>query len=305
MASGSALIFHFPELAEQHLRDHRRPQRLEPVDRLGPGAVDAEFVRVVARYPVPMPSLRALTKRPRMLATGWAVRARYFVPTPVPADYPDATAETIRRVRRHTMTSPARLASLIDGVEHVLAAGVPGAFVECGVWRGGSMMAVALTLLRNGADDRDLYLFDTFAGMTEPTAEDVDSAYDGYSLRRMFQRRTNWSGVPASEVAAAMASTGYPMERVHLVEGPVEETLPSAAPDPIALLWLDTDWYRSTQHEMEHLYPRLTAGGVLVLDDYGHYEGARRAVDEYFAAHGDPLLLHRVDYTGRIAVKPR
>ena len=92
--------------------------------------------------------------------------------------------------------------------------------------------------------------------------------------------------------------TGYPPERIHFVRGPVEETLPAGAPDEIALLRLDTDWYESTRHELEHLYPRLAAGGVLLVDDYGHWEGARKAVDEYFADHGDrpaagPHRLHR------------
>jgi hypothetical protein len=246
--------------------------------------------------------LRRLTRRPRMLARGWAHRAAYVLPPPLPADYDDATARTIVRVRRHTMTSPARLEALIRAVEHVVAADVPGDIVECGVWRGGSMMAVALTLQRLGAE-RELHLFDTFTGMPEPTAQDVDSAYDGYSLARMWRRRTNWIGVPAGEVERAMASTGYPRERVHLVEGRVEDTLPARAPERIALLRLDTDWYASTRHEMEQLYPRLSPGGVLVLDDYGHYEGARRAVDEYLRAHGEHLLLQRIDYTGRIAIR--
>lgn len=250
-----------------------------------------------------MTMLRDLTRRPRMLATGWAARAQHFLPPPLPADYGDDTVDVIRRVRRHTMTSPARLEALIAGVEHVVAARIPGAFVECGVWRGGSMMAVALTLVRLGETDRELVLFDTFSGMTEPTGEDADSPYDGYSLARMWRRRTNWSGIPASEVRAAMASTGYPMERVRLVEGPVEQTLPAAAPEQIALLRLDTDWYSSTRAEMEHLYPRLVHGGVLVVDDYGHYAGARQAIDEALAARGEHLLLHRIDYTGRIAVR--
>jgi O-methyltransferase len=250
-------------------------------------------------------TIRSLTRKPRMLAKGWFARARYFVPPPLPADYEDDLATTIARVRRHTMTSPQRLAALIDGVEHVARAGVPGAVVECGVWKGGSMMAAALTLVRLGATDRDLYLFDTFqGGMTEPTPEDEDSAYDGYSLRAMWERRTNWIGVPVEEVRDAIASTGYPMGRVHLVEGPVEETVPERAPERIALLRLDTDWYASTRHELEHLYPRLESGGLLVLDDYGHYAGARRAVDEYLTAQEARLFLHRIDYTGRIAVKP-
>jgi hypothetical protein len=109
--------------------------------------------------------------------------------------------------------------------------------------------------------------------------------------------------VAAGEVRAALLSTGYPAERVHLVEGRVEDTLPAAAPDAIALLRLDTDWYAGTKHELETLYPRLSPGGVLILDDYGHYEGARRAVDEYFADAGGRPLLSRIDYTGRVGVK--
>jgi hypothetical protein len=243
-----------------------------------------------------------------MLATGWLARVRYFVPPPLPADYDDETVATIKRVRRHTMTSPARLEAMIAAVRHVVRADVPGAIVECGVWRGGSMMGAALTLRQLGATDRELFLFDTFSGMTPPTPEDVDSAYDGFSLSRMWERRRrgdmNWIGVPAAEVRAAMDGTAYPRDRVHLVEGPVEETVPDQAPERIAVLRLDTDWYASTRHEMEHLYPRLVPGGVLLLDDYGHYAGARRAVDEYFAAHGPPPLLQRLDYTGRIAIKP-
>jgi O-methyltransferase len=251
--------------------------------------------------------VRRCTRRPRMLARGWAHRLAYIVPPPLPAAYDDAVVDTIVRVRRHTMTSPARLEALVNAVAHIVSSRKPGALVECGVWRGGSMMAVALTLLRLGDTDRDLYLFDTYSGMTEPTADDVDSPYDGFSLSRMWERRRrgdmSWIGVPLDSVRAAMASTGYPAERVHFVEGPVEETLPAAAPREIALLRLDTDWYASTRREMEQLYPRLVAGGVLVLDDYGHYPGARRAVDEYLAAHGEHLLLQRVDYTGRVAVK--
>jgi O-methyltransferase len=245
----------------------------------------------------------------RQLAVGWWSRLRHFLPPLMSPDYGPELEDTIKRVRRHTMTTPRRIAALCDGVEHAVRAGVPGAVVECGVWKGGSMMAAALTLMRLGATDRDLYLFDTFEGMPPPTEEDVFSAYDGYNPMRHWRRRrreggtSSWHHVPAGEVRRAVLSTGYPAERVHLVEGRVEETLPGAAPAEIALLRLDTDWYESTRHELEHLYPRLSPGGVLILDDYGHYEGARRAVDEYFAAAGERPLLSRIDYTGRIGVK--
>jgi hypothetical protein len=245
----------------------------------------------------------------RQLATGWLSRLSYFLPPLLSPDYGPELERTIRRVRRYTMTTPRRIAALCDGVEHAVRTGVPGAVVECGVWKGGSMMAAALTLIRLGATDRDLYLFDTFQGMPPPTEEDAFSAYDGYSPMRHWRRRrrdggaNSWHYVPADEVRAAVLSTGYPAERVHLVEGRVEETLPTAAPGEIAVLRLDTDWYESTKHELVHLYPLLSPGGVLILDDYGHYEGARRAVDEYFDSAGGRPLLTRIDYTGRVGIK--
>ncbi len=176
----------------------------------------------------------------RQLAVGWLSRLGYFLPPLMSPDYGPELERTIRQVRKHTMTSPRRLAALCDSVAHVVRAEVPGAIVECGVWKGGSMMAAALTLIRLGATDRDLYLFDTFAGMPPPTAEDVFSAYDGYNPVRHWRRRqkdsglNTWHYVPVDEVRAAVLSTGYPAERVHMVEGRVEDTLPAAAPDQIA-----------------------------------------------------------------------
>jgi O-methyltransferase len=242
-------------------------------------------------------------------AVGWLARLSWFLPPLLSPDYGPEIERTIRQVRRHTMTTPRRIAALCNSVEYVVGSRVPGAIVECGVWRGGSMMAAALTLLRLGATDRDLYLFDTFRGMTPPGEEDVFSAYDGYSLTRRWRRRqrddgvNEWHYVRAERVHAALLSTGYPADRIHLVEGRVEDTLPERAPEPVAILRLDTDWYRSTKHELEHLYPRIAPGGVVIIDDYGHYEGARRAVSEYLAESGERLLLNRIDYTARVGVK--
>ncbi len=100
-----------------------------------------------------------------------------------------------------------------------------------------------------------------------------------------------------------MLSVGYPENRVHFVKGPVENTIPEHAPKGIALLRLDTDFYSSSKHELVHLFPRLASGGVLLLDDYGHWEGQRIAMDEYLAETGIPILLNRLDYTARIGVK--
>jgi O-methyltransferase len=223
-----------------------------------------------------------------------------------PFDFDEADKELYRRVGPYTMTTPPRVYALVRAVEYVVARGVPGAIVECGVWRGGSMMAAALTLLRLDAADRELYLYDTFAGMPPPT--DVDTTRSGERAADLLAEGDEeshiWAIASLADVRDAVLSTHYAQERIHFVEGLVEDTLPATAPDQIALLRLDTDWYSSTKHELEQLYPRLAPGGVMILDDYGHWQGARQAVDEYLAANRISLLLNRVDGTARIAVKP-
>jgi O-methyltransferase len=223
-----------------------------------------------------------------------------------PVDFGEHDIEICRRVAPYTMTTPPRLYALIQAVEYVVSRDVPGALVECGVWRGGSMMAAALTLLRRGVTHRELYLFDTFSGMTAPT--DVDLKPSGERAADLLETEEKdadvWAIASLDEVREAVLAVGYPAERIHFVQGPVEETLPGAAPAEIALLRLDTDWYESTKHELVHLYPRLARGGVLILDDYGFWQGARRAVDEYFGEQSEPLLLNRIDHTGRIGLRP-
>lgn len=218
-------------------------------------------------------------------------------------------APIMERCRRFTMTSVERMYALYKAVEYVVAADIPGAIVECGVWRGGSVMVALSTLAALGRVDRDVYLFDTFEGLPRPDTEvDVDMfgnrAIDGWTPHSRGGERSNWAYAGLEDVRANVASTGYPQERVRFIKGMVEDTVPAEAPDRIALLRLDTDWYSSTKHEMEHLYPRLSKGGVLIIDDYGHFLGARRAVDEYIAERRIPILLQRVDYTGRSAIKP-
>ena len=227
-------------------------------------------------------------------------------PHAFPFDFDEADKELYRRVDSYTMTTPPRVYALVRAVEYVVARGVPGAIVECGVWRGGSMMAAALTLLRLGVTERELYLYDTFAGMPPP--EEADTTRSGVRAADLLAQEDEdshiWAIASLPDVRAAVLSTRYPEHQIHFVEGLVEETLPATAPEEIALLRLDTDWYRSTKHELEQLYPRLAPGGVLILDDYGHWQGARRAVDEYFAESRITLLLNRVDGTARIGVKP-
>ncbi len=211
------------------------------------------------------------------------------------ADLSSQQHALFERVRPYTQTSRERVTTLADAVRYVVNRGIPGDFVECGVWRGGSSMAIAITLLELGSSHRELWLYDTFTHM--PPAGEWDRDHTG----GVMSREEPWPSASVEEVQAAVASTGYPRDNVHYVEGMVEQTIPDAAPDRIALLRLDTDWYSSTRHELAHLYPRLAPGGVLIIDDYGHFAGARKAVDEYFTR--DPVLLIRVDYTCRMAIK--
>jgi Macrocin-O-methyltransferase (TylF) len=178
------------------------------------------------------------------------------------------------KCREYTMTSWERLYALYKAIYYIVENRIPGDIVECGVWRGGSMRLAAMTLLSLGINDRTLYLYDIFEGMTAPDAElDVDvhgnRAIDDWS--QIKRRDVKWSYAPIEEVRQTIETTGYPMNRVELVKGPVEVTIPDAIPQRIALLRLDTDWYASTKHEIEHLYPLLSPQGVLALDDYGHY----------------------------------
>lgn len=218
-------------------------------------------------------------------------------------DVPPELARIYERAKPFTMTSLERMAALYDAVRYLEANKIAGDFVECGVWRGGSSMNMALTLLECGNRERRLYLFDTFAGMSEPTDADVD--VHGRVAQQKFEKLQNgqsnaWCFASLEDVQQNMGSTGYPTERLHFVKGKVEDTIPASAPERIALLRLDTDWYESTRHELEHLFPRLVPGGVLILDDYGHWQGARKAADEYFEARGMKPLLFRIDYTGRM-----
>jgi O-methyltransferase len=236
------------------------------------------------------PILRALRKRGyELVKTG--------VPAADLLEDPHFAA-AFAAARPYTMTSPERMHALFYATRYVVQREVPGAIVECGVWKGGSMMVVAYALART--EKRPLYLYDTFAGMSEPSGADPAEAHHAW---RRDQRAgfNEWCYSPLDEVRSNLAQTGYPSREIHYVEGKVEDTIPSSIPDEIALLRLDTDWYESTRHELTHLYPRLARGGVLIIDDYGFWQGARRAVDEYFA--GQPALLARVDSTGRLVIK--
>ena len=169
-------------------------------------------------------------------------------------------------------------------------------------------MCAVITFAQLGDHDREIYLYDTFSGMTEPGERDlsVDGKVDPKEIFLRTQTGTDssdWCLATMEEVERNLMTTGYSPERFVLVQGKVEDTIPGALPEKIAILRLDTDWYESTRHEMQYLFPRLVSGGVLIVDDYNHWSGSRQAVDEYLASADIPMLLTTVD-SAVISVKP-
>jgi len=228
----------------------------------------------------------------------------------LPVEATTEDAAFISSLRPYTMTSAERLWSLVNAVRYVVAEDIAGDLVECGVWRGGSVMAMAGELVRLGITDRRIWLYDTFAGMTDPTDVDIEAG-TGVSAGQMLSQtevgdgNNVWCVARKRDVEANVFATGYPRDLFTLVEGDVVQTLETEVPPRLAILRLDTDWYESTAKSLEILYPRLAVGGVCILDDYGHWLGARTAVDDYFRNHGPRPYMHPIDYSGRVFIKTR
>jgi cephalosporin hydroxylase len=198
--------------------------------------------------------------------------------------------------------------ALYKAVEHVVQTRVQGDFVECGVWRGGSVMMMALAARHFGDTQRSIWLYDTFSGMTAPSSADIQaitgqSAQDVLNANEKNETNPFWAVASLDVVTANLHRTGYPIDRFRIVTGDILETLPTNSPRQVAIIRLDTDWYESTRHELRCLYPLLVQGGVLIVDDYGYWKGVRKAVDEFFALEATRPFLHRIDFTGRICTK--
>ena len=225
---------------------------------------------------------------------------------PVEFDAGDREIISYVSVNDLSMTSFERMYGTLMACKHVCEAGIEGDFVECGVWRGGNAL-IAADAFSRFARGRKVYLFDTFAGMTAPTEADVSGgvkAQERY-LQSLKDDHSEWCYASLDEVKANFQARGLLAQAV-FVRGDVLKTLadPKNLPERISVLRLDTDWYESTKMELDVLYPRLQAGGVLIVDDYGYWGGAKKAVDEYFVKRPKPFLCY-VDHTGRMGVKLR
>lgn len=222
-----------------------------------------------------------------------------------------------RRCRDHGAMSAALNFALYQSLDYLQKHDIAGDIAETGVWKGASMMFCALALMAKKDTTRNLYLYDVF-DLSWPEPLEVDfSRYGGDYESRMKAFRDQERARAADQCKAKreadefyelvrknMYSTGYPAARIRFVRGYVEQTLPANIPDELALLRLDTDWYKSTRHALEHLYARLVPGGVLLIDDYPTENGATQAVDDFFAELKEPIFLGRIDWQGRIGIKP-
>lgn len=193
--------------------------------------------------------------------------------------------EIIEFVKPYTCVSRERLENVLSIVEQIVREQVPGDLAEVGVWKGGVIMAMALKCKQMGVT-RVIHAYDTFTGMTAPTDKDVDLR--GITAASIFSQVKCDAGI--EEVINAVNQVGYPSITYHI--GDITKSNPNSFPQ-FALLRLDTDWYESTKFELTHMEPRVSENGFVIVDDYGHWQGSKRAVDEF-----RPPALNQIDYTG-------
>lgn len=207
-----------------------------------------------------------------------------------------------RLVKPYTITSIERQYGLYQTVKYLIENEIDGDIVECGVWKGGSVMLAELAFQEH-EEARTYWLYDTFAGMT--LHGEHDHAVAGVGPEHFEGDMLAVSVEQVVENLAAVCSHASAAARCLLMKGDVRDTLGPARikPQKIALLHLDTDWYDSTKAELEELYPRVVPGGVVIADDYGHWLGQGKAVDEYFTTTTHHPLLHRLDYSGVMWIK--
>ncbi|WP_420429862.1 TylF/MycF/NovP-related O-methyltransferase [Kordiimonas sp.] len=226
-----------------------------------------------------------------------------LVDHPIPdIDNDPLFSQIFNAARPYSMTAKSAMFALYSAMNYVLDQNISGDFVECGVWRGGSSLLAGLILKKRGVTNRSLYLYDTFQGMTEPTKHDVDkNGTSAHSMMEKFSDENGWCYASVEDVTQTFRQQNFQFP-VNLIKGDVLKTIPKKQPKNISILRLDTDWYESTKCELENLYPKLSKGGVLIIDDYGHWAGARKAVDEYFLEVNAPLLI-RINEDVRLAIK--
>lgn len=204
----------------------------------------------------------------------------------------------------YSMTNLPRMINTLKSCRYAVENNIPGDFLEVGVWRGGNgILARKIFEILNS--EKKVWMFDTFEGMTAPTGVDVIAKTKISAQSKYSKVQNNWCFASLEDVKNNCLDSQLDLKFFKFIKGDVLETLliDENIPDSICVLRLDTDWYESTRLELEILYPLLSKHGVLIVDDYGHWEGARKAVDEYFLKSSFKPLLNVVDYSCRSLIK--
>ena len=203
-------------------------------------------------------------------------------------------AQLYRQIRAYTVCGNSCLFGLYSAVKYVVDRGICGDIVECGVARGGSAALLGLTARRLNAR-RALWLFDTFEGLPPPTTDDPD-----YKIAKRYTGAYRGDLDQVTELFRRCAM----LDQTRFIKGNLQETLTPPELTRIAVLHIDADWYESVKICLEKLYDLVSSGGVIQIDDYGHWRGARKAVDEFLTCRSIDVPLRALDYTGRQLVKP-
>jgi O-methyltransferase len=205
--------------------------------------------------------------------------------------------EILNFVSPYTVCDNARILNVLQVIDWIAKENIPGDFVEAGVYKGGIIMAMALKCKQLGLT-RKIYAYDTFSGMTAPTGLDIDinnmRALDLMDKSSYVYSEAIHCKSSLEETKENFEKTGY--SNVVFCEGDILQTSLHSIPQEIALLRLDTDWYESTKFELDHFEPQVRKGGYVIVDDYGHWKGSRKAVDDFLLTH--PQQVTPVDYTG-------
>ena len=218
--------------------------------------------------------------------------------------------ENIQISKEYSMTGERRMSYLTKSVKYIFENKIDGDFVECGVWKGGNLILMQRLLDYYGFK-RKIYGYDTFEGMTDPSEHDLD--YENNNAYRLLAQEKKVENVDQKNIwcysgiesVKKNISKHTNISNLKLVKGDVLETLKynENIPDKISLLRLDTDFYESTKMELEVLFPLVVKNGIIIIDDYGHWQGQKKAVDDFFLKNKIKPFLFEVDYSCRIYLK--
>lgn len=232
----------------------------------------------------------------------WLSKKENFI-----AEISKKESEIVQSIEPYTMTSKSNSWAIIQAIKHIKKNNIQGELVECGVYKGGNIILFKI-ICDELKINKKIFAYDTFSGMSEPSHNDKDlkNIDAKYIFEKYKSKNDAWCFADLNDVKSNITKFNLDVSKdFYFIKGKVEDTLKvkSNIPEKISLLRLDTDFYESTKIELEILYPKLEKGGVLIIDDYGHWKGSKKAVDEYFDIENNFTWMHRINYTSRLLIK--